>query len=149
MNTEALNEHRWLQRLAGEWIATGEALMSPDQPLEKWEIPECVSGVGELWVQCVSQGEMPGCGPVTMVMTLGYDPARKHFVGTFIGSMMTHLWIYEGDLDAGGQELTLRAEGPVQTPDADDGLGGHAGVPRPPKPLRHDSRTRSRSRTTV
>ena len=45
-------------------------------------------------------------------MTLGYDPARKHFVGTFIGSMMTHLWVYEGDLDEGGQQLTLRAQGP-------------------------------------
>ncbi|CAG9170570.1 hypothetical protein LMG23992_01648 [Cupriavidus laharis] len=112
MNTEALNEHRWLQRLVGEWIATGEAQMSPDQPPEKWEMPERVSRVGDLWVQCVSQGEMPGCGSATTVMTLGYDPARKHFVGTFIGSMMTYLWTYEGDLDASRQELALRAEGP-------------------------------------
>ncbi len=112
MNTEALDEHRWLQRLVGEWIATGEALMSPDQPPEQWEIPERVGSVGKLWVQCVSQGEMPGCGPATTVMTLGYDPARKHFVGTFIGSMMTYLWTYEGELDASRQALTLRAEGP-------------------------------------
>ena len=32
MHTEALNEHRWLQRLVGEWMATGEAQMSADQP---------------------------------------------------------------------------------------------------------------------
>lgn len=112
MKTEAQKEHRWLQRLVGDWIAEGEASMGPDQPAQKWEIPERVSSVGDVWVQCVTQGDMPGCGPSTTVMTLGYDPARKHFVGTFIGSMMTHLWLYEGELDAGGQQLTLRAEGP-------------------------------------
>lgn len=115
MHTEALNEHRWLQRLVGEWMATGEALMSADQPPVKWEIPERVGRVGDLWVQCVSEGEMPGCGRATTVMTLGYDPSRKHFVGTFIGSMMTYLWTYEGDLDPDGQVLTLRAEGPDNT----------------------------------
>ena len=36
-----------------------------------------------------------------MIMTLGYDPQKKRFVGTLIGSMMTHLWVYDGALDAG------------------------------------------------
>jgi hypothetical protein len=42
---------------------------------------------------------------------LGYDPWKK-FVGTFVGSMMTNLWVYEGELDASGTMLTLDAEGP-------------------------------------
>ena len=45
-------------------------------------------------------------------MTLGYDPQSKRFVGTFIGSMMTHMWIYNGTLDASGKVLTLDTEGP-------------------------------------
>jgi hypothetical protein len=45
-------------------------------------------------------------------MTLGYDPGQKRFVGTFIGSMMTHLWIYSGRLDDAGKVLTLDTEGP-------------------------------------
>ena len=51
-----------------------------------------------------------------MLMTLGFDPAKGTFVGTWIGSMMTHLWVYaEGRLDAGGRVLTLESEGPSMT----------------------------------
>jgi hypothetical protein len=45
-------------------------------------------------------------------MTLGYDPQRKKFVGTFVASEMTHLWVYEGELDTTGRRLTLDTEGP-------------------------------------
>ena len=58
------------------------------------------------------QGEMPGGGDARMLLTLGYDPQRQRFVGTWLGSMMTHLWIYEGELDPNERVLTLNAEGP-------------------------------------
>ncbi|MGH8727713.1 MAG: DUF1579 domain-containing protein, partial [Burkholderiales bacterium] len=54
----------------------------------------------------------PGGGAATMLITLGYDPQRKRYVGTWIGSMMTYLWVYDGGLDAAGKVLTLNAEGP-------------------------------------
>ena len=44
-------------------------------------------------------------------MTLGYDPDKGRYVGTWIGSMMTHLWVYEGALDAAERVLTLETEG--------------------------------------
>ena len=50
--------------------------------------------------------------PVTTIMTLGYDPAKQRYLGTFIGTMMTHMWIYEGEVDATGTVLTLDTEGP-------------------------------------
>ena len=50
-------------------------------------------------------------------MTLGYDPAKGRFVGTWIGSMMTHLWVYDGELDPAGRVLTLNSEGPSMTGD--------------------------------
>jgi hypothetical protein len=55
---------------------------------------------------------MPGGGTATMMMTLGYDPQKQRYVGTWIGSMMTHLWVYDGTLDVAGSVLTLDAEGP-------------------------------------
>lgn len=55
---------------------------------------------------------MPCHGPATIIMTLGYDQQKRQYVGAWIGSMMTHLWVYEGQLDAAGKELILNSEGP-------------------------------------
>jgi hypothetical protein len=46
------------------------------------------------------------------VLTLGYDPQKQRYVGTWVGSMMTHLWRYDGALDVAGRVLTLNAQGP-------------------------------------
>ncbi len=55
---------------------------------------------------------MPEGGTSNTIMTLGYDPQMGCFVGSFIGSMMTRLWIYNGSLDPAGKVLTLDTEGP-------------------------------------
>jgi Protein of unknown function (DUF1579) len=46
------------------------------------------------------------------MMTLGYDPQKQRYVGTWVGSMMTYLWVYDDAMDAAGRALTLNAEGP-------------------------------------
>jgi hypothetical protein len=112
MHAEPQQEHKWLQRLVGEWTYETEGSMSPDQPPFKSTGTESVRSIGGLWTVGEGHGEMPGGGPATTIMTLGYDPQTKRFVGTFIGSMMTHLWIYNGSLDAAGKVLTLDTEGP-------------------------------------
>ena len=112
MKAEPQPEHRWLHQLVGEWTSEGEASMGPGKPPEKFRSTETVRSLGGLWVVGESQGEMPGGGIATMQITLGYDPLKKHFVGTWIGSMMTYLWVYEGSLDATQKILTLDAEGP-------------------------------------
>jgi hypothetical protein len=77
----------------------------------KFHGSEVVRSLGGLWILAEGRGEMPEGGTGTSVMTLGYDP-QKGFLGTFIGSMMTHLWIYQGSLDDGRKILTLDTEGP-------------------------------------
>jgi hypothetical protein len=111
MLAEPQKEHMWLEQLVGEWEAEMEASMGPDQPPSKHTGAETVRSLS-VWVVCEGRGEMLGGGNAATIMTLGYDPAKKRFVGTFIGSMMTHLWVYEGTLDAGGKVLTLDADGP-------------------------------------
>jgi len=112
MKVEPRPEHAWLQRIVGEWTFESECQMGPDQPAMKSSGTETVRGIGGLWVQGEGRGEMPGGGPATMIVTLGYDPRKERFVGTFVGSMMTHLWVYERSLDASGGVLTLDTEGP-------------------------------------
>src|SRR5262245_47179875 len=112
MNAEPQKEHQWLQRLVGEWTSEAEAVMGPDKPPEKFKGTDSVRTIGGLWTVCEGRGEMPGGGTATTIMTLGYDPVRKRFVGTFIGSMMTYMWTYDGQLDADSKILTLGAEGP-------------------------------------
>lgn len=112
MNPEPQAEHQWLQKLVGEWTSEAECVMGPDKPPEKFHGTESVRSIGGLWTMGEGRGEMPGGGAAVTIMTLGYDPARKRFVGTFIGSMMTHMWVYDGTLDAAGKVLTLDTEGP-------------------------------------
>lgn len=112
MQTEPQKEHQWLQKLVGEWTYEGEGMMEPDKPAEKMSGTETVRSIGGLWIQAEGHGEMAGQGPGTMIMTIGYDPQKKRFVGTFFGSMMTNLWVYEGQLDSSGRMLTLDTEGP-------------------------------------
>ncbi len=105
-------QHQWLQQLVGEWVSEADATMEPGKPPEKFNGTESVRSLGGLWILAEGQCEMPGGGAGTTMMTLGYDPNTQRFVGTFIGSMMTHLWVYDGALDAAERVLTLEAEGP-------------------------------------
>ena len=118
MNATPQQEHNWLQKLVGEWTYESVCNMGPDQPASKFVGRETVRSIGGLWVQCEGTGEMPGGGTATTVMTLGFDPVKKRFNGTFIGSMMTHLWLYDGGLNAEGTILTLDAAGPSFTAEA-------------------------------
>jgi hypothetical protein len=45
-------------------------------------------------------------------MTLGYNPQKKKYVGTWIASATDHFWIYEGSVDPTGNILTLETRGP-------------------------------------
>jgi hypothetical protein len=109
---EPQKEHQWLQRLVGEWTFEAECSLGPDQPPMKSTGRETVRSLGGLWTIGEGSNEMPGGGTSSSIMTLGYDPQTKRFVGTFIASVMTHLWPYHGTLDAAGKVLTLDSEGP-------------------------------------
>ena len=109
---EPQQEHHWLEKLVGEWTFESECDMGPGKPREKFTGTQSVRSIGGMWIIGEGQGEMPGGGTGTMVLTLGYDPQKKRFVGTWFGSMMTALWIYEGERDASGNVLTLNTEGP-------------------------------------
>ena len=115
MNVEPQEEHRWLQQFVGDWTYVHEAPAAPGETPMRFTGRERVRPLGDFWTIGEAEGDMPGGGTARMIFTLGYDPAKARFTGTFVASMMTHLWIYEGELDAERRKLTLSAEGPSMT----------------------------------
>jgi hypothetical protein len=104
-------EHEWLKQFVGEWETTAEASMGPGQPPMTCQGTMSSRMLGGFWMISESKIEVTG-SPMTGVLTVGYDPQKKKYVGTWIDSMMNHLWRYEGALDETGKKLTLEAEGP-------------------------------------
>lgn len=105
-------EHLWLHQLIGEWIVESEFQMAPDQPLMKTTGREVVRGLGKFWTIGEGVGDSPEGGSCDSIMTLGYDPQTKRFVGSFIAAAMSHFWPYNGSLDESGKALTLNSVGP-------------------------------------
>ena len=102
MNNKPQDEHQWLQKLVGEWSYEVEVMADPDQvldqapeqALEKSTGTESVRTLGGFWILAEGQGEMPGCGAATTLMTIGYDPQKQRYVGTWVGSMMSFLVLH-------------------------------------------------------
>ncbi|EAQ79690.1 DUF1579 domain-containing protein [Blastopirellula marina] len=115
---QTTKEHEWLQQMVGKWTFEAEAVMGPDQPTSKATGKETVRMLGANWLIGEGEGEMP-CpegqtegGVGYTVITIGYSPEKKAMVGTWIGSMMNHMWLYEGSLDLEKGLLTLNSSGP-------------------------------------
>jgi hypothetical protein len=108
--------HHWLQKLVGEWTYESTTHLGTDQPEETFFGTETVRSLGGLWIVAEGHGEMcSGGGDMTTIMTLGYSQSTQRYVGTWVGSMMTYLWVYDGELDAAEQVLTLTSEGPAMS----------------------------------
>lgn len=99
-------EHGFLEKLVGRWEVTAKDM--PDAGT--WT--EVVRSLHGIWFVAEGSGDMPEVGPVTTVLTLGYDPDKAKYVGSWIGSMMTHMWVYEGEISADGRTLSLHTTGP-------------------------------------
>jgi hypothetical protein len=112
MSNNAKKEHQLLHRLVGEWTYEGEAFMESGQPPEKFKGVESVRSIGGLWVLAEGKGETPDGQEAVMITTLGYDVQKQRYVGSWIGSMMTHFWVYDGEMDPSGKVLTLNCDGP-------------------------------------
>jgi hypothetical protein len=114
---EPQKEHKLLTQFVGEWDYESECVMGPDQPPMKSPGKASNSMLGELWLLVEWEGEGPGGEKHTMLSTIGYDPAKQRVVGSFVGSPMAMMWIYDGEWDAAGKVLTLNADGPSFTGD--------------------------------
>jgi len=104
-------EHEWLRQFVGEWTYE-MTFEEPGKPPTTLGGTGVTRALGELWTISEGEGEMPGGDTSKMVTTLGFDPQKGRFVGTWLGTMMSYLWVYDGFLDADEKVLTLESTGP-------------------------------------
>ncbi|MFZ4573340.1 MAG: DUF1579 domain-containing protein [Phycisphaerales bacterium] len=112
MMTPANNRHRWLHSLVGTWEFEAECAPTPGGPVEKGTGRETVRALGDYWIIAESRNRMAGCDEMTAVLTVGYDNPRERFIGSWICSAMSTMFVYEGELDPEERMLPLRTTGP-------------------------------------
>ncbi len=105
------SEHKWLQQLAGEWESEMECTMEPGKPPVKNKMTEKARSLGGFWLVSEGSGEAMGA-PFSSILTLGYDPGKKKYIGSWVDSMTGVMWQYEGNVGEDGKTLTLETEGP-------------------------------------
>jgi hypothetical protein len=98
-------EHFALERMVGTW----DVKSSVTGPDGEWS--ETCRSLDGMWYIAEGEGDMPG-GKAKTIMTVGYDPEKGKYVGTWLGTMMGMLWLYEGDLSEDGATLSLYTTGP-------------------------------------
>ncbi|HEV7309863.1 DUF1579 domain-containing protein [Ensifer sp.] len=110
MTAEPEEAHRWLEQILGDWQVQTSG---PDgKPDGSGDWTEHVRSLQGMWVVCEGQGTMPDGSFGQTLMTLGFRPETGRYVGTWVGSMMPHMWLYDGELDADGTSLALYCDGP-------------------------------------
>lgn len=105
-------EHGWLHRLLGDWVYEHDCTM-PDGSVETSRGTEKVRALGPWWVIGEGEGTMPGGGTMRWTVTMGFDGATRRFRGSWIGSMMGWMFLYDGALSEDGRSLPLLSEGPA------------------------------------
>ncbi|HEU0094786.1 MAG TPA: DUF1579 domain-containing protein [Vicinamibacteria bacterium] len=98
-------EHAILKDHAGAWDATVESFMAPGQPPVLSKGTEMGTMVGDFWLVSDFKTDMLG-QPFTGHGTMGYDPARKKYVSTWVDSMTPALALGESDYDAATRTFT-------------------------------------------
>ena len=110
--------HKALASMAGIWDAKSKYSMEPDQPAVE-STGTCVQKMilGGRYLQQEHTGEMMG-SPFNGINLIGYDNHTKKYVSTWIDSMSTGIYYFEGTASADGKVITQECQydDPVKGP---------------------------------
>ncbi|PKN63457.1 MAG: hypothetical protein CVU57_19455 [Deltaproteobacteria bacterium HGW-Deltaproteobacteria-15] len=110
--------HKALARMVGSWNTRGKYSMDPDQPpMESTGACEQKMILGGRYLQQEHTGDMMG-EAFTGVNIIGYDNHTRKYVSTWIDSMSTGIYYFEGTASADGKTITqeCRYDDPVKGP---------------------------------
>ncbi|MFG0274264.1 MAG: DUF1579 domain-containing protein [Phycisphaerales bacterium] len=109
MQAKATDQHRWLMEMVGSWTYEASCDGAGGEG-GSMRGTERVRALGDLWIVAEGDGTAPDGATFTWVMVLGYDPVKGKYVGSWAGSPMSSMFIYEGERDGG--RLPLDTTGP-------------------------------------
>jgi len=110
--------HKLLANLSGSWITKTTAWMGPDKPpMEGTGTCEQKMILNGRYLQQEYTGEMMG-SPFTGINLIGYDNYTKKYVSTWIDSMSTGIYYFEGTASPDGKTITQKSnyDDPVRGP---------------------------------
>lgn len=103
-------QHEWLQQFVGEWTTEVEIIFDPAAPAMLSTGRDRIRMLGGFWLICESTGDSVEM-PYSSILSVGYDPEKGRYIGTWMDTMMSRLWSYEGSVNGAGNKLTLETEG--------------------------------------
>ena len=110
--------HKVLANLVGSWTTKTKAWMEPDKPpMEDTGTCEQKMLLDGRYLQQEYKGEMMG-SPFVGVNLIGYDNHTKKYVSTWIDSMSTGIYYFEGTASVDGKTITQKSsyDDPVRGP---------------------------------
>ncbi len=110
--------HKRLASMAGSWSTKTTAWMEPDKPpVEGTGTCEQKMLLGGRYLEQTYTGEMMG-NTFTGINVIGYDNYTKKYVSTWIDTMSTGIYYFEGTASANGKSITQRSSyvDPVRGP---------------------------------
>jgi hypothetical protein len=110
--------HKVLEGMAGKWITKTKAWMEPGKPpSDSTGTCEAKMLLGGRYLQQEYMGDMMG-STFTGINIIGFDNYTKKYVSTWIDSMSTGIYFFEGTSSADGKTITQesRYDDPVQGP---------------------------------
>jgi len=110
--------HAVLAEMTGSWHTVTLHFMTPGQPpVESRGTSEQKMLLDGRYLQQEFHGDMMGA-PFTGIGITGYDNQKQQYVSTWIDSMSTRIFYFEGTADADGRTITqtCRSEDPIRGP---------------------------------
>jgi len=110
--------HKLLAKLEGSWTTRSKGWVEPDKPpMESSGTCEQKMILGGRYLQQVYTGDMMGT-PYTGISIMGYNNHTKKFESTWVDTMSTGIYKFEGTAGRNGKVITqeCRYDDPVRGP---------------------------------
>ena len=104
------DQHKELKTEVGTWDAEVSMWPSPDAEPMKSKAVETNEMFGDFWLASKFEGDFGGM-KFQGHMMLGYDPAKKKYIGTWTDTMSPYLTTMEGDYDEATHTSTMIGTG--------------------------------------